>query len=254
MKLFVNVKRIFIAAAVIALCAPLFAAEKAGSVKITVPKGAEVKVRIKTADGSPVKVRGADKVRISGADEARELNEDKPMQTLTATGTEITFTGALREFDVKDNGFVEGVDLSCCPNLEVLYCAGNKLTSLDLSANKSLKRLQCYNNQLTALDVSALGRLELLWCGINKLTALDVSGCKNLTQLRCYRNMIESGATDALLKSLPEREGEIPSVREARILAGGDNGTNGKPSAAALDEAQRKGWTILDSADAPVTP
>ena len=256
MILLFNAKRIFTAVFALALCVPLSAAEKKGIVKIRVPQGCALKVRMKTADNSPVTVRGADKNRISGADEVRELHEDKPMQILTAQGTEITFTGAIREVDINDNGFVENIDLSRCPSLEVLYCAGNKLTSLDVSANKSLKRLQCYNNQLTALDISALERLELLWCGINRLTALDAAACKNLTQLRCYRNMIASGAMDALLQSLAasERGRENSAVRQVRILAAGDKMTNGKPSALALHDAKEKGWEVLDSADIQVLP
>lgn len=227
---------------------------KTGTVTITVPEGSALSVRIKTQDGSAVKVEGTDKTALPGTDEVRELNEDKPMQLLKASGREIVFTGNICELDIKDNGTVESIDVSGCPDLEVLYCAGNKITQLQLSANKTLKRLQCYNNNLNELDVSQQGQLELLWCGINRLTALDVSGCKKLTQLRCYMNAIETEAMDALLKSLPAATENGSTVRQARILAVGDNIKNGKPSAVALQQAQAKGWVVLDSGNAPIEP
>lgn len=227
---------------------------KTGTVTITVPEGSELSVRIKTQDGSAVKVQGADETVLPGTDEVRELNENKPMQLLKVSGATVVFTGNIRELDIKDNGTVEAIDVSRCPDLEVLYCAGNKITQLHLSANKSLKRLQCYNNSLSELDVSQQAQLELLWCGINRLTALDVSGCKKLTQLRCYMNAIDTEAIDALLKSLPAPTENGTTVREARILAVGDKIKNGKPSAAALRQAQAKGWAILDSGNAPIEP
>ena len=175
------------------------------------------------------------------------------MQLLKTAGTVLVFTGNICELDIKDNGTVEHIDISRCPDLEVLYCAGNKIEQLQLSVNKNLKRLQCYNNRLHTLDVSQQTQLELLWCGINQLSALDVSSCKKLTQLRCYMNTIEAEAMDALLKSLPAA-GNGSVVREARILAVGDKIKNSKPSAAALQQAQAKGWSILDSGNAPIEP
>lgn len=245
-----------------AMCAAFFAGctsvpavpEKDGVITVTVPQGTRLMVRVKTADGSPVHIRGADKTVIPGTDEVRELKEEKPMQILSAADTLIKFTGNITEFDIKDNGTVESIGTSGCPQLEVLYCAGNKISSLQLSANKALKRLQCYNNRLPALDVSQQSRMELLWCGINRLNALDVSGCTNLTQLRCYLNGIDSAAMDALLRSLPAENATKVSVREARILAPADTMKNGIPSEAAVKAAEERGWRILTSADVSVYP
>ena len=248
---------ILLAAAVVMIAACTTApasTQKTGAVTITVPEGSTLSVRIRTQDGSAVRVQGADKTEIQGTDEVRELNEDKPMQLLKATGTTIVFTGDIRELDIKDNGTVENIDVSRCPDMEVLYCAGNNITQLQLSANKNLKRLQCYNNRLSGLDISQQTQLELLWCGINQLSVLDVSGCKKLTQLRCYMNAIETEAMDALLKSLPAATGNNTIVREARILAVGDKIKNGKPSAAALQQAKANGWAILDSGNTPIEP
>lgn len=41
------------------------------------------------------------------------------------------------------------------PNLEMLECSDNALTTLDVSHNPTLRILDCRNNKLTALDVSA---------------------------------------------------------------------------------------------------
>lgn len=255
MKTLLKTGILLAAAVLITACATTPAsAPKTGTVTITVPEGSALSIRIRTQDGSTVKVQGADKTTLQGADEVRELNEDKPMQLLKVSGTTVVFTGGIRELDIKDNGIVESIDVSRCPDLEVLYCAGNKITQLQLSANKSLKRLQCYNNSLSELDVSQQGQLELLWCGINRLTALDVSGCKKLTQLRCYMNAIDTEAMDALLKSLPAATGNGTTVREARILAVGDKIKNGKPSAVALQQAQANSWAILDSGNSPIEP
>ena len=255
MKTILKTGILLAAAVIIAACTTAPASSrKTETVTITVPEGSTLSIRIRTQDGSAVRVQGADKTMIPGTDDVRELNEDKPMQLLKATGTTVVFTGDIRELDIKDNGTVENIDISRCPNIEVLYCAGNKIAQLQLSANKNLKRLQCYNNRLSKLDVSQQSQLELLWCGINRISALDVSGCKKLTQLRCYMNAIETEAMDALLKSLPAATENSAAVREARILAVGDKIKNGKPSAAALQQAKANGWAILDSGNAPIEP
>ena len=38
--------------------------------------------------------------------------------------------------------------------LKVLYCYGNKLTTLDMSRNAALETLSCYDNSLTTLNVT----------------------------------------------------------------------------------------------------
>ena len=49
---------------------------------------------------------------------------------------------------------LSSLDVSCCPDLIYLFCAGNKLTTLDLSKNTALVTLNCSHNLLTALDLS----------------------------------------------------------------------------------------------------
>lgn len=220
------------------------------SIIVELPSGTELNVRVKTISGKDVEVIGAETKTISGTDEVRELGEDKPMQKVTAQGTVLAFIGDICEFDIKDNKVITGIDVSNVPNLEVLYCAGNAISKLDLSNNKKLKRLQCYNNRLTMLDLQNQQELTLLWCGINRFTSLDVSSCVNLEQLRCYRNSITANAMDSLLRSLPQKAAGVNA--EARILAVGEAISNQKPSKTAIEEANQKGWKILDSGDSEV--
>ncbi len=120
---------------------------------------------------------------------------------------------ATKEIDCFELGIesLQGIELF--PDLESLYCFGNKLTELDLGNNKKLKELDCSENMLSELDLSEAAALEYLYCNsnnigslnvedceklrelnctYNKLTALDVSSCTNLTELYCYYNDIES--------------------------------------------------------------
>ena len=46
------------------------------------------------------------------------------------------------------------LDVTGCPALYYLFCAGNRLTSLDLTHNPILFQLSCYDNQLTGIDLS----------------------------------------------------------------------------------------------------
>lgn len=63
-----------------------------------------------------------------------------------------------------------------------------------------------------------------------------------------------NGSNGRFAESLPAAIGNSTVVREARILAVGDKIKNGKPSAAALQQAKSNGWVILDSGNAPIEP
>ena len=76
------------------------------------------------------------------------------------------------------------------PNLEILSCAGNRLTELDVSKNTALKLLNCHQNQLTELDVSKNTALEDLLCNETQLTELDVSKNTALKKLNCRKNQL----------------------------------------------------------------
>ena len=81
---------------------------------------------------------------------------------------------------------IKGIELF--PNLEVLWCSDNQLTSLDVSGLHSLKDLYCGQNQLISLQVN--GQLESLVCDGNLLTSLDVSHCSQIRGLYCDNNQL----------------------------------------------------------------
>ena len=76
------------------------------------------------------------------------------------------------------------------PNLKVLDCSYNALTSLDLSKNTALTVLICDVNQLTSLDLSKNTALEVLWCNLNRLTSLNVGENRALRELSCNLNQL----------------------------------------------------------------
>ncbi|MDE6352940.1 MAG: hypothetical protein K2K88_07380 [Muribaculaceae bacterium] len=76
------------------------------------------------------------------------------------------------------------------PNLEILDCSYNQLTTLDVLKNTALTELQCQGNLLNSLDVSKNAALTELYCQGNRLTSLDVSGCTALTMLSCSLNQL----------------------------------------------------------------
>ena len=87
---------------------------------------------------------------------------------------------------------LSSLDVSKNEKLEHLYCGGNPLTSLDVSQNVALEYLWCDNNQLSSLDVSKNPALLKLWCDENNLTSLDVSKNAALEMLSCEQNNLTS--------------------------------------------------------------
>ena len=74
------------------------------------------------------------------------------------------------------------------PNLEIIGCNSNKLTSVDLSGNPLLKSFDAWHNQLTSINVSANPNVTYLGLAYNELESLDVSSCPSLVQLECGAN------------------------------------------------------------------
>ena len=67
----------------------------------------------------------------------------------------MTIYGDLKKFDCADNrAKITALDISHSPELEVLLCQGNQLSSLDVSKNMQLRWLGCYDNNFStqALD------------------------------------------------------------------------------------------------------
>ncbi len=78
------------------------------------------------------------------------------------------------------------------PELTILYCNGNKLTSLDIGHNTKLTLLECQENQITELDISKNQELKHLICGDNKLTSIDISKNLKLEELNIKKNKLTS--------------------------------------------------------------
>lgn len=84
------------------------------------------------------------------------------------------------------------IDLSVCPNLEILSCPFGALIELDLSHNPYLKELYCESNLLNSLDFTNNAELTWLQCQNNHLVALDLSKLSKLINVDCGgSNLIE---------------------------------------------------------------
>lgn len=68
---------------------------------------------------------------------------------------------------------LDALDLSACPNLNVLEIIG-RLSVLDLSACPKIANIYCPNNRLSELILDPASKLYLLWCGGNCLSELDL--------------------------------------------------------------------------------
>ncbi len=99
---------------------------------------------------------------------------------------------AVTEIDVENKYISNLSGLQFFPNLKVLNCSHNRLTSLDVSKNTVLQELVCRENQLTSLDVSQNTALQELACFENQLTSLDVSQNPALQKLNCGHNRLTS--------------------------------------------------------------
>ncbi|MDE7473297.1 MAG: hypothetical protein K2M68_06910, partial [Muribaculaceae bacterium] len=87
-------------------------------------------------------------------------------------------------------GIVESIEgVQYFPNLKILRCFGDKLSSIDVSQNTKLTNLEC-NGCLSTLDISKNTLLTYLDCSRNKLTELNVTKNKQLVNLLCYRNQL----------------------------------------------------------------
>jgi len=107
----------------------------------------------------------------------------------------------------KENNISGELDLTWFPNLKVLDCSYNKITSLkgvsdltgltslnlsnnlignlDVSNLTGLTLLDCSSNQINTLDVSKLADLEVLRVSDNRIGSLDISNNLKLTELQC---------------------------------------------------------------------
>ncbi|WP_297170856.1 leucine-rich repeat domain-containing protein [uncultured Porphyromonas sp.] len=123
------------------------------------------------------------------------------------TSLDVSKNVALTELNFGTNQLTS-LDVSKNVALTTLDCGSNSLTSLDVSKNVALTTLDCWWNQLTSLDVSKNVALTTLDCSSNLLRELNISGCNNLNMLQCYGNQIKGTEMEALVNSLPDRQGK----------------------------------------------
>jgi len=149
----------------------------------------------------------------------------------------ITISGVLSWFYLNELGITQ-IDVRDAPELLLLSCQNNYLTSLDLSRNTRLRWLGCDGNSLTSLDVSKNTALNELTCLGNSLSSLDVSANTKLEWLDCESNQIDTAdAIDDLFDTLPPRTADD----KGRIYIGGNGGADDCDVSIARD----KNWVVL---------
>ena len=85
---------------------------------------------------------------------------------------------------------LQSLNVNVLPELQLLDCGENELTSLYLS-NLQLEKLICDNNQLTTLDLSRCTALKEVDCRKNQLTGFTW-GTVSLRVLNCAENQLNS--------------------------------------------------------------
>ena len=114
-----------------------------GASLILSPDKLDIKVKVITADSTPVTVEGCDKTTLTSGTET----------VLHAKGTLVILKGNITELTI--GGLINP----------------NKLTALNVQGLTSLQKLYCWGNQLTALNVHGLIALQELVCHGNRLNA-----------------------------------------------------------------------------------
>lgn len=98
------------------------------------------------------------------------------------------------ELDLWARDITDMTGIALFPNLEVLQCSSNHLSTLDLTGNPKLRELRCEGCSLTELLVSATDNpeLEIIEANENLLTSLNVAGMTALAELNVERNQLET--------------------------------------------------------------
>ena len=177
-----------------------------GASLILSPDKLDIKVKVTTADSTPVTVEGCTETTLTSGAET----------VLSAKGTVVILKGNITELKVGDyyssnpnkltalnvQGLTALKNLDCrenqltalnvqgCTALQTLSCDHNQLTALNVQGLTALKELNCDWNRLTALNMQDLTALGTLHCQCNQLTALNVQGLTALQRLECGSNRL----------------------------------------------------------------
>ncbi len=88
-----------------------------------------------------------------------------------------------------ENGSLEYIDVSNCPNLETLTCLHAQLSSVDVSNSPNLIDLNIGHNQIETIDVTNNIYLETLIVDNNLISEIDVTNNINLNTLDISDNI-----------------------------------------------------------------
>lgn len=161
------------------------------------PRG--IKIKVITADKSPIKLEGFKwKKQLTAEEAAAEelyLYPERTKVTLQAKNITEFYVGRWNiEWQCGDYypNYITGINVRGCPSLKKLDCSCNLLTSLDVQGLNNLEELHCQENKLTSLNVQGLYALRVLGCTRNRIRALDVQGLRSLKQLDCNGNRIKA--------------------------------------------------------------
>ena len=152
-----------------------------GASLILSPDKLDIKVKVTTADSTPVTVEGSTETELTSGNSTYTV--------LHAQGRRVILKGKITELYC-DNNQLTALDVQGCTALKELWCWKNQLTALDVQGLTALQSLVCVYNQLTALDVQGCTALKELDCSDNQLTALNVQGCTALKELDCSDNQL----------------------------------------------------------------
>ncbi|EMB24243.1 hypothetical protein HMPREF9723_00322, partial [Treponema denticola OTK] len=150
-----------------------------GASLILSPDKLDIKVKVTTADSTPVTVEGCTETELTSGTET----------VLHAKGTLVILKGKIKELECRYNQLT-ALNVQGLTALKELWCGGNQLTALNVQGLSALKELVCGDNQLTELNVQGLTALQGLGCYNNQLTALNVQGLTALQGLSCGGNQL----------------------------------------------------------------
>ena len=129
------------------------------------------------------------------------------------------------------------------PNLLILECDYNPISSLDVSALKKLSILRCTNCGMTSLNISGCNELVNLFCYGNQLANLDVSNCAPFATLpngyKTYKQKAitwyERSLTNEELSRLPANYELLYYNKTARLAVDKNQKINGAGGGATND-------------------
>ena len=195
-----------------------------GASLILSPDKLDIKVKVRTADGTPVTVEGCEETTLTSSGTETVLHAKGTLVILKGNIKKLDFSGlsssdysnklialnvqglaALQELICYKTQLVK-LNVQGLTDLRWLDCFGNQLTELNVHDLTALKELSCGLNHLTDLNVQGLTVLQKLYCWGNQLTALNVQGCAALQKLNCHENRLNADAFKKIFDDLPQQQ------------------------------------------------